>query len=56
MVKRTQSAVLLQHTCYASLINTHSKLSLNVHLSAISHCLIPQELHEHTDNQVSVAN
>ena len=27
-----------------------SKPSLNTHLPAISHCLIPPELHEHTDS------
>lgn len=39
-----------------ALIHTLTKLSLNIHLPAISHCLIPQELHEHTDNQVTIAN
>lgn len=39
-----------------ALIHTLTKPSLNIHLPAISHRLIPQEVHEHTDNRVTVAN
>lgn len=49
--------VVVQLTCYVG-FDTHppTKLSPNIHHPAISHCLIPLELHEHTDNQVTIAN
>lgn len=38
----------------SALVNTNSKVSLCIHRPAISHRLVPQELHEQTDKKMTV--